>query len=100
MECVPRWVTSTSTNVTTHWDPPTQQNGIILAYYIRLVRYGIPDSAPLAEANVTSTARDVTLMADGLMEGVPYTVQILAENSIGRSVEVCQSIDFIAQLGE
>ncbi len=100
MECVPRWVTSTSTNVTTQWDPPTQQNGIILAYCIRLVRYGIPDSAPLAEANVTSTARDVTLMADGLMEGVPYTVQIRAENSIGRSVEVCQSIDFIAQLGE
>ncbi len=93
-------MTSSSTSVTVRWAPPTQENGITLAYHIRLVRYGSSDSAPLAEANVTSSDREVTLTpSDVLVGGVPYTVQVVAENIIGRGTEVCQSIDFIAQLG-
>ncbi len=101
VECAPRWVSSSSTSATVRWAPPTQENGITLAYYIRLVRYGSSDSTPLAEANVTSSDREVTLTpSDDLVGGIPYTVQVVAENSIGRSTEICQSIDFIAQLGE
>ncbi|XP_064386408.1 uncharacterized protein LOC135334957 isoform X2 [Halichondria panicea] len=99
VECAPRWVSSSSTFVTVRWAPPTQENGITLAYHIRLVRYGNSDSTPLAEANMTSSDREVTLTPrDDLVGGVPYTVQVVAENSIGRSTEICQSIDFIAQL--
>ncbi len=101
VECAPRWVSSSFTSVTVRWAPPTQENGITLAYHIRLVRYGSSDSTPLAEANVTSSDREVTLTpSDDLVGGIPYTVQVVAENSIGRSTEICQSIDFIAQLGE
>ncbi len=100
VNCDPRWTNRNDSAVSVAWQPPSRENGVTLSYHIRLVGYSSRDSV-LAEVNVSSEVRDVTLFPQQmLVGGVPYIVEVVAENSIGRSTEVCQAIDFFTQLRE
>ncbi len=100
VECASRWNDSNATAVSLSWQPPSRENGLTLSYHIRLVRYTSRDVV-LAEVNVSSDVRSVTLFSQEQLEGgVPYIAEVVAENSVGRSSDVCESVDFYAQLGK
>jgi len=76
------------------------ENGVTLAYHISLSAYDSPNQV-LARINVSSTDRQATLnLTEALDDGVPYSIAILAENSVGMSQDACTAIDFTRQLSK
>jgi len=78
------------------WTAPQRPNGLILRYYLILTSFS--GNTVFDRIAVNSSGAFTTNFANGMLEpGVPYTVQIFAENSAGNGTR-CNFTDFTDEL--